>query len=233
MGGDMLVGIRRRNGEVHLATRWTNPTSWWFNNPEMYDPDEKLLKKYLKLAEQPRPEKEIHPSEYGVLLYDAQKARVLSCQCYSAIGSTLVSLSDREMMELAQATHQRGLVTGLRVYPLGGGWDNSPWGPKPEEGPIHAPIEKFPRFFEIIKKTLADGWPGMKGPGDEEYAMFQVDWQIPGLEVVHLGGLHGYNRWPEVLKWVAENEWPVPIWTQEQVDRQYKDPEEEADEDEG
>lgn len=227
MGGDLLVGIRKRNGEMYLATRWTNPTSWWFNNPELYDPDERSLDQYINLAEQPRPETEIHPSEYGVILYDAQKARVLSCQCYGSLGRVLVSLNDPEMMELTQALQQRGLVTGLRVYPLGGGWESSPWGPKPESGPILAPVEKIPRFFEIIERSLADGWVGMASPGNYEYAMFEVSWQIPGLEVVHLGGLHGYNRWPEVLKWVKEVGWDTPVWTQEKVDEKYKYPEDE------
>lgn len=225
MGGDIFIGIRKRNGEIYLGERWTNPTSWWFNNPAFYDPDEKVLDQYINLQEVPRPQTEIHPSEYGVILYDALPGKVFSRQCYTGIGKTLVSLHDEEMMELALEAKARGIITGLEAYTLGPKDDTSFWGPRRENGPIIATPDKHPRFFEIVEGALkakqeGNHWYAHELPPNEN-AMFEVRWKIDGLEIDHVGGVHGYNHWPDVLKWVSAQGWACPIWSQETVDQKY------------
>jgi len=228
MGGDVFIGIRKRNGEIYLAERWTNPTSYWFNDPAMYDVDEKTLDNYIELPEEPRPQTEIHPSEYGVILYDALNNKLFSRQDYTSVGRLIVSLFDPENMELAQVLRQRGIVTELRAFSLGNR-DNCSWGQVPKEaGPFIVTPEKWPRFFEIIEEVLSQGRDHVYELPNSEKAMFEVGWKIPGLEVDHLKAARGWNHWPEVLKWVSDQGWPVPIWPQEKVDAKYHHLEEDA-----
>ncbi len=218
MGGHVFIGIKKRNGELYMARRWTNPTSWWFNNPELYDPDEKLLDQYINLAEEPHPEVEIHPSEYGVILYDAQKGRLLSRQDYSSIGQALVTFSDDEMMEIAQALNQRGLVTGLYVDPIREGV--SSWGSeKVENNWVVATPDKIPTFFELVEKALVNG--RSHDLGDDYRTMFLVEWKADGLEIDDQKGARGHHHWPDVLKWLGEVGWTAPVWSQEQVEQVY------------
>lgn len=231
MGGHVFVGIRKRNGTIYRAERWTNPTSWWFNNPAFYDADEKVLDEYINLQEKPQPQTEIHPSEYGVILYDAFNGKLLSRQDYCGIGHMMVDLYDEEKMELTLEHRKRGHITGLHVYPTNydvdiDAWETSFWGPKPAKpGPIVADKEKLSYFFEIVEGALKAEAEGnrrfaMDLPENQK-SMFDIIWEIEGIEVDDLAGERGYYHWPKVVQWVSDQGWACPIWSQEKVTEMY------------
>ena len=106
MGGSVFIGIRKRNGEIYMAERWTNPTPYWFNDPDFYNPNEITLNEYINLAKEPRLQTEIHPSSYGVILYDAPSGKLLSRQGYTTIGTLHVSLNDIDKLKIVDRLSQ-------------------------------------------------------------------------------------------------------------------------------
>jgi len=198
MGGSVLIGIRRRNGEVYLSERWTNPTPYWFNDPDFYNEDEKLVQEYLD-GEDSKPQTTINPSEYGVILVDLIKGRVLSRQNYTFIGGITLNTTDSEKMELVLKLQERGLVTKVEIWVSGGG-----------EKQLDAAAQE--RFFQMLKD------PKLEDRSD----MYDVSFQIPGVEMNHLVGVRGSDCWDDVLKWVTENEWPTPIMPMDEVRKVYE-----------
>lgn len=198
MGGSVLVGIRRRNGEIHLSERWTNATPYWFNDPDFYADDEVTLQEYLD-GEDGKPQTRIHPSGYGVILVDLIKRRVLSRQDYTGIGSVTLNTTDEEKMELVVKLKERGLITRIEVWPSGG-----------SERVLD--VDEQARFFQMLEDPK---------PEDRLF-MHEVSWAIPGLEVSDIQGGRGCNHWDDVLKWVAENEWPTPIMPMDEVRKVYE-----------
>lgn len=213
MGGSVFIGIRRRNGEIYMGQRWTNPTSWWFNHPEMYDADEKRLLEYINLQEEPTPRTEIEPSEYGVILYDALKGRLLSRQCYTGLGKYLIASScNAEDLEVVRLLRDRKLVQEIQV------WPHQPacsWGiKKGKPAQVVMDPEQMPRFWALL--FSGQEYP-LRRLNGADAGMFDLHWKIEGLEVDHKGGTHGYHYWPEVMAWVEECGWNVPIWSKERV----------------
>ncbi len=231
MGGSVLIGIRRRNGEFFISERWTNPTTFWFNDPDFYNDDEVELQEYID-GENDKPQTVIHPSEYGVILVDFIRRRVISRQDYTSIGRLFTNFTDIEKMEIIQKLKKRGFVKSVQAR-LPSGQTSSTWGIPDKDQVVTLDEAATNTYFELLEKMITaeqtwldEGSPSGLRPAYESIEpgvrdFFDITWEIPGLEVSDIQGGRGYCHWQDVLKWVAENEWPTPVMSMQDVTRMY------------
>lgn len=85
MGGSIRVIVREENGKVHKMTRWTNQLPYIVKNPKFYKSDKEWLDQYIegaKNSDYNQGEQYLAPEDYGIVVLDYMKKKILSSQCY-------------------------------------------------------------------------------------------------------------------------------------------------------
>jgi hypothetical protein len=135
--------------------------------------------------------------------------------------------TDMEKVELVEKLLKAGLITEVSADPRS--VRVSSWGER-KEGCIDIVLDepRKMRFFNQLQGFVAavDTWLASPIPMDHptstleddlRLVSFDVKWEIPGLEVSDIEGGRGYNHWPDVIEWVAQNGWQIPVMSLEGV----------------
>ena len=185
MGGELMVGIRDREGKEWLSLRWTNSMHAILANPKFYL-DQDYLQEILNMAQPghtwPKavPTLRVEPSEYGVILVDFLTKRILSRQDYCTFGKWYIFNSDQA--KDVRAIHDAGWITGIFL------WDGD------GVALSGADLERFwsdiSPYQDTTRYYLVTFCPaGWTLDGTIERALFV---------------------WDTVQRWLADNEWTSP-----------------------
>ncbi len=93
MGGTIGFTLRRPNGKEYRMSRWTNWTPWAIDNIRLVNKEEGHIRAIVRdwVKARKHPEKEWHwtynypylaPAEYGLVVVDYQKNKILDCNHY-------------------------------------------------------------------------------------------------------------------------------------------------------
>lgn len=85
MGGSVKIAVRFKDGSVEADTVWTNPLPVEVLSLAFIAQDEAHLRSMLGPDEAFNGEKEVAPSGYGLIVFDALQNQVLSMQEYSSL----------------------------------------------------------------------------------------------------------------------------------------------------
>ncbi len=211
MGGELLLGLRNKEGKEKLQLRWTNPIPFIMATPSFLEGG-KLFKEIWneKTAKQGWPGtrvvKRISPSEYGVVFVDLKERIIFSRQDYCTPTMLHAQGSiDAEFAEILLAQHTLKRVKKLTLMER-----------KSKKGNPYRELKKAEkdRLFRALKKGLSliarnDGlWQGIKL---SDY--IQLEWAPKGFKLDY--GDHARNSrarycWPEVKAFLKKYGWKSP-----------------------
>jgi len=202
MGGELLLGLRDRRGQVKLQLRWTNPMPFMIAHPTFLTGGalwNKIWNEKSSTKGWPRTVnvKTVQPSEYGVILIDLKDKIVFSRQDYCTpnmlhLQGTIdpemaeVCLSKKESCTLTTMTRNR---SDLRSYYI-------------------KPPKKLERAFW---DTMLYGFESDNYVHSPAY--FQLKWRMKGWKFDY--GVPGKDRarycWKEVQAFIAKNRWKTKV----------------------
>ncbi len=193
MGGEILVGIRRRDGSEQVQEVWTNPLPFVLNDPTFYS-DARRVERWMRGLKpgrsSPRIVRRVGPSEYGVILIDFVDRCLLSRNVYSQPGELYVITGPRsdepERKQLVRKMHKRKLVTKVERF-----------GTKERE--------VVPDTDIWIERFLADD---LAADPTHEDGMYFVHWR-PARWTFD-DGERAIKVWPEVRAWLKQHGWKTP-----------------------
>ena len=139
MGGNVAVSIKNEDGNVLNMDRWTNVMPYFFSHYDLYCGDfkvwaeeftkswremqadyeeNKLTGKYkLNMTGVYFPFDTTSPSEYGLIVVDAQNKKIYSAQDYCQIGSIgFYKLEDDETREHVSKLYKAGAIKQVEVW---------------------------------------------------------------------------------------------------------------------
>lgn len=208
MGGELLLGLRNKEGKEKIQLRHTNPIPFVMATPSFLTGGEMFERIWNeKTAKGGWPGtkvvKKITPSEYGVIFVDLQRKVIFSRQDYCTPTMLHAQGSiDVEYAEVLLAQHQLNRIKKLTLMDR-----------KSKKGNPYRALNKAEkgRLFRALKKGISliereDGlWQGIKL---SDY--IQLEWEPKGFKLDY--GDHASNSrarycWPQVTAFLKKYGW--------------------------
>lgn len=140
MGGNVAVTVKKPNGEVIKMDRWTNIIPYYLTQYSLYQPElfdqwfEDFTQQWSLMKEDYEKNKDTgqfqhnmtsvyfpfdttSPSEYGLIVIDAQKKKIYSAQDYCNVGCfTAYKLEDEDFLESFEQFSKVGQIKTIEYY---------------------------------------------------------------------------------------------------------------------
>lgn len=136
MGGNVAITVKEPNGNMWKMDRWTNIVPYYFSNINLYNGNfshwlKDFTKQWLVMKEDYETNKAkgnftenmtpvyfpfdtTSPSEYGLIVVDAQKKKIYSAQDYTSVGKFGIHhLQDEESFENFQKLVDAGFIKSI------------------------------------------------------------------------------------------------------------------------
>lgn len=136
MGGNVAITVKEPNGAMWKMDRWTNIVPYYFSSIDLYNDNfshwlKNFTQQWLLMKEDYENNKKTgqfketmtsvyfpfnttSPSEYGLIVVDAQKKKIYNAQNYSSVGKVeLHLLDDKESQDNFQKLIKMGYIKNL------------------------------------------------------------------------------------------------------------------------